>query len=60
MQKLPDLIEAQTKKALLEALAKTQGNVSNAAVQLGISRYTVHRLIRRFGLKREDGGARYV
>jgi len=52
MQKLPDLIEAQTKESLLEALAKTQGNVSKAAALLGISRYTVHRLIRRFGLKR--------
>jgi len=59
MQKLPDLIEAQTKESLLEALAKTQGNVSKAAALLGISRYTVHRLIRRFGLKRE-GGARYI
>ncbi|MGO8909594.1 MAG: helix-turn-helix domain-containing protein [Bradyrhizobium sp.] len=59
MQKLPDLIEAQTKKSLLDALAKTRGNVSKAAAPLGISRYTVHRLIRRFGLKRE-GGARYT
>jgi transcriptional regulator of acetoin/glycerol metabolism len=41
MQKLPDLIEARSKKALLEALAKTQGNVSKAAAQPGISRYTV-------------------
>jgi len=54
------MIEAQTKKSLLEDLAKTQGNVSRAATQLGISRYTVHRLIRRFGLKRESGGARYT
>jgi transcriptional regulator of acetoin/glycerol metabolism len=54
------LIEAQTKKSLLEALAKTRGNVSKAAAQLRISRYTVHRLIRRFGLKRESGGARYT
>ena len=59
MQKLPDMIEAQTRKALTEALAKTQGNVSKAATLLGVSRYTVHRMIHRFGLKRE-GGARYI
>jgi len=58
LQKLPDLIEAQTKKWLLEGPSKTQGNVSRAAELLGISRYTVHRLIRRFGRKRE-GGAWY-
>jgi len=40
MQKLPDLIEAQTKKSLLEALAKTQGNVSHAA-----GRYPAFRVI---------------
>jgi transcriptional regulator of acetoin/glycerol metabolism len=52
-------MEAQTKKSLLEALAKTQGNASKAAALLGISRYAVRRLIRRFGLKRE-GWARYT
>ncbi len=59
MQKLPDLIESQTRKSLTEALAKTKGNVSRAAALLGVSRYTVHRMIRRFGLKRE-GGVRYI
>ena len=52
---LPKMIEAQTKAALLDALEKAGGNVSAAAKVLGISRSAVHRLIRRFGLKREGG-----
>lgn len=42
----------QTEKAMMvRALENNGGNVSRAAAQLGISRRTLHRKIKRFGLK---------
>ncbi|MBX4918110.1 helix-turn-helix domain-containing protein [Rhizobium bangladeshense] len=44
-----EIIEAE-KAALLRALTRTSGNVSQAAIALGISRATLHRKMKRFGL----------
>lgn len=46
-----DLDEAE-RSALKRALARADGNVSAAAVNLGISRATLHRKLARFGLTR--------
>ncbi|MBX4893660.1 helix-turn-helix domain-containing protein [Rhizobium bangladeshense] len=44
-----EIMEAE-KAALLRALTRTSGNVSQAAIALGISRATLHRKMKRFGL----------
>jgi transcriptional regulator of acetoin/glycerol metabolism len=45
-------IDQATKNALIRALRETGGNCSRSAELLGISRYTVYRLIARHGLAR--------
>ncbi|ARM90130.1 transcriptional regulator protein [Rhizobium sp. CIAT894] len=44
-----EMVEAE-KAALLRALSRTSGNVSQAAIALGISRATLHRKMKKFGL----------
>ncbi len=50
---LDDAVNHATKSALLRALHETGGNCFRAAQLLGISRYTVYRMITRYGLTRE-------
>lgn len=51
LEREPRLSAAQ----VTEALEATSGNVTQAAVGLGVSRYALRRLIRRFGLVRRFG-----
>lgn len=44
-----DLVEAE-RAALTRALSRANGNVSQAAIALGMSRATLHRKMKRFGL----------
>ena len=44
--------ESAAKRALLRALRETSGNCNRTAELLGVSRYTVYRLVNRFGLNR--------
>lgn len=44
-----DLVEAE-RAALMRALSRTGGNVSQAAIALGMSRATLHRKMKRFDL----------
>jgi len=47
---LDAVIREASKMALLRALQATQGNCHRAAELLGVSRYTVYRMLNRFGL----------
>lgn len=47
-----DLTDA-ARGVLQRALARADGNVSSAALNLGISRATLHRKLNRFGIKRQ-------
>jgi transcriptional regulator with GAF, ATPase, and Fis domain len=47
---LDDVINKASKTALLHALRETGGNCHRAAQLLGVSRYTVYRMIARYGL----------
>ena len=50
---LDEAVSRATKSALLRALHETGGNCHRAAQLLGISRYTVYRMITRYGLARQ-------
>ena len=47
---LDTVIREASKVALVRALQATQGNCHRAAELLGVSRYTVYRMLNRFGL----------
>jgi transcriptional regulator of acetoin/glycerol metabolism len=47
---LESVIREASKLALIRALQATQGNCHHAAELLGVSRYTVYRVLNRFGL----------
>jgi len=47
---LDAVIREASKMALIRALQATQGNCHRAAELLGVSRYTVYRMLNRFGL----------
>jgi transcriptional regulator of acetoin/glycerol metabolism len=47
-----DSIDAAERAALHRALARAGGNVSKAALELGMSRSTLHRKMNQFGLRR--------
>jgi len=47
---LDEVTRAATKNALIRALRETGGSCSRSAQLLGVSRYTIYRLISRFGL----------
>ena len=47
---LDDVINKASKTALLHALRETGGNCHRAAQLLGVSRYTIYRMIARYGL----------
>jgi transcriptional regulator with GAF, ATPase, and Fis domain len=50
---LQDVTHRERKKALVQALHETGGNCSRAAKLLGVSRFTVYRLMERYGLTRQ-------
>jgi transcriptional regulator with GAF, ATPase, and Fis domain len=47
---LDAVVREASKLALIRALQATQGNCNRAAELLGVSRYTVYRMLNRFGL----------
>jgi transcriptional regulator of acetoin/glycerol metabolism len=47
---LDEVINKASKTALLRALREAGGNCHRAAQLLGVSRYTVYRMIARYGL----------
>jgi transcriptional regulator of acetoin/glycerol metabolism len=47
---LDAVIREASKLALLRALQATEGNCHRAAELLGVSRYTVYRMLNRYGL----------
>ena len=47
---LEGVIREATKLALIRALQATEGNCHRAAELLGVSRYTVYRMLNRYGL----------
>jgi transcriptional regulator of acetoin/glycerol metabolism len=47
---LDAVVREASKLALIRALQATQGNCHHAAELLGVSRYTVYRMLNRFGL----------
>ena len=47
---LDAVIREASKLALIRALQATQGNCHRAAELLGVSRYTVYRMLNRFGM----------
>jgi transcriptional regulator of acetoin/glycerol metabolism len=46
---LEAIVREASKLALIRALQATQGNCHRAAELLGVSRYTVYRMLNRFG-----------
>ena len=46
----PDAISAMEKNVVVEALGKCDGNVAHAAAMLGITRQTLYRRIKKYGL----------
>ncbi|HVC45229.1 MAG TPA: helix-turn-helix domain-containing protein, partial [Candidatus Binataceae bacterium] len=52
---LDDVINKASKTALLRALREAGGNCHRAAQLLGVSRYTVYRMIARYGLAPSRG-----
>jgi DNA-binding NtrC family response regulator len=55
---LKERVQAYERGLVIEALRATQGNRSEAARRLGISRVTLHDKLRRYGLGDGDGGGR--
>jgi len=51
-----DVHEKQLVQSVLE---KTDGNVSKAAVELGVSRPTLYQLLSRYGLRQSKSTGRY-
>jgi transcriptional regulator of acetoin/glycerol metabolism len=51
---LDEAINRASKNALVRALREAGGNCHRAAVLLGVSRYTVYRMIARYGLARRE------
>jgi transcriptional regulator of acetoin/glycerol metabolism len=51
---LDEAINRASKNALVRALREAGGNCHRAAQLLGVSRYTVYRMITRYGLVRRD------
>jgi transcriptional regulator of acetoin/glycerol metabolism len=49
-------IEQMEKRAILDALGSTRGNVREAARLLGCGQATVYRKIKRYGIVLEDQG----
>jgi transcriptional regulator with GAF, ATPase, and Fis domain len=49
------VINKASKGALIRALREAQGNCHRAAQLLGVSRYTVYRMIARYGLATHRG-----
>jgi transcriptional regulator with GAF, ATPase, and Fis domain len=47
---LDDVIREASKDALIRALTATEGNCQRAADLLGVSRYTVYRMMNRYGM----------
>ena len=46
----PETIEAMEKKMILKALEKNTGNLSNASLQLGITRQTLYNKLKKYGI----------
>ena len=55
MQSLDSAIERAAKDALTQALRASSGNCVRAAELLGVSRYTVYRMINRYGISSLKG-----
>ncbi len=53
---LRDRLDGQERQILLEELRSTGWNVSEAARRLGIDRASLHRKIRRYGLRKQGAG----
>ena len=47
---LQDAREAAERHAIIEALSATQGNIDRAAEQLGLTRPTIYRYLRKLGI----------
>lgn len=54
-QGLREAREALEKELIQRALARHQGNITRSAVELGISRPTLHELLRKYALERSRG-----
>ena len=52
MTTLKESRESQDKYLVLLAMEKAKGNISRAAVELGISRPTLYQLLTRYGLRK--------
>ncbi|NLO18439.1 MAG: sigma-54-dependent Fis family transcriptional regulator [Ignavibacteria bacterium] len=50
---LQEILDAADKEAIEQALDESNGNVSKAAVQLGVSRETLHLKIKKYDIKTE-------
>ncbi len=46
----PETIEAMERKMILKALEKNAGNLSNSAIQLGITRQTLYNKLKKYGI----------
>jgi transcriptional regulator with GAF, ATPase, and Fis domain len=55
---LHDAAHRERKRTLLQALAETGGNCTKAAKLLGVSRFTIYRLVERYGLSKKLSLAR--
>jgi DNA-binding NtrC family response regulator len=51
-------VEDAEQQLILQALKKTDGNITKAAQKIGISRRTLHRKLKKYGLENLQGEAR--
>lgn len=58
MTTLKESRETQDKNLVLQAMENAKGNISRAAIELGISRPTLYQLLTRYGVRKPTSVAK--